>query len=170
MSFTLDDLAAVQGLRWDPLESRTCRLRLDAVEWEDRDGQVHPLDPAVAGSNGKVTDEGLLAFETLDPMVFLPVRGDVVRMTVAGWYEADDLGTSLACVETALQIAQSQLRERDEQLRVCEEQLRLCEEEFRGADGGAGGGAPPDVVAVAGRGPSYPNSSFRQPLNRVSSW
>jgi hypothetical protein len=121
----------MQGLRWDPLERHTCRLRLNLVEWEDGNGWTHRLDPLSVTSNGERTEDGWLTFDTLDPMVFLPVRGIVVRVTVDGWYEANDLGTSLANVDAALQAARTQLRARDEQLQLCLKQLRTCEEEFQ---------------------------------------
>ncbi len=56
-------------------------------------------------SNGDRRADGLIAFETLDPMVFLPLDGDVSCVTVEGWYEADDLNTSLVCVDAAAQNA-----------------------------------------------------------------
>ena len=62
-------------------------------------------------------------FETLDPMVFLALSGNITRVTIYGWYEADDLNTSMSRVDTAAQTAKTQLR-------ICAEQLRVCEEQF----------------------------------------
>ena len=132
VGFTLQEREAIRGLRWDPLEARTCRVRLDAVEWEDGDGQVHALDLATATCNGRRTAAGLLEFETLDPMVFLPVSGPVQRVTVRGWYEVDDLQTSLArrdaAAQAQLRTLESQLRQREEQLRARDEQVRALTE------------------------------------------
>ncbi len=130
-TFALSGLGPVSGLRWDPLELRTCRLRLDAVKWEDSRGAVHSLELAMVTSNGEHRPDGLIAFETLDPMVFLPLDGDVSRVTVEGWYEADDLNTSLACVDLAVQKAKAELRNRDDQIRNRDDQLRDRDEQLR---------------------------------------
>src|SRR5439155_23126400 len=76
--------AGVLSARWDPLELRTCRVRLDAVEWEDASGAVSRADPAALRSNGDPCGGGGVSFGTLDPMVFLPASGDVARVTLVG--------------------------------------------------------------------------------------
>jgi SAM-dependent methyltransferase len=135
-TFVLNGLGPVRGLRWDPLELRTCRVRLEAVEWEDGDGQVHALDLAAVTSNGQRTEAGLLEFDTPDPMVFLPVVGVVARVTVRGWYEADDLRLSLARLDASVRSAQAQLLAHDEELGKVTEARRLASTLF--VDTGAG--------------------------------
>jgi SAM-dependent methyltransferase len=107
LTFPLDSFPPARGLRWDPVEQRLCRLRLEAVEWVDGDGLTHRLDPAAVASNGTTGPSGEIAFETFDPVVYLPVAGPVRRVTLRGRCEADDLATSLATIERGLREART---------------------------------------------------------------
>src|SRR5206468_829 len=78
-----------------------------AVCWEDDCGQIHHLDPAAIYSNGSLSADGEFIFETLDPMLFLPIAGPVRQLTVRGCCRADDLLTSVASLERSLQVART---------------------------------------------------------------
>ncbi|OWK46496.1 class I SAM-dependent methyltransferase [Fimbriiglobus ruber] len=133
LTFDLGAPRPVRSLRWDPLELRTCRVRLDRVEWEDDRGEVHAADPATVGANGDVTADGVRAFDTIDPWFVLPVSGNVARVTVAGWYEADEVGATLTRVDaTARRVRECVLavNDRDRQLLALNEQARIWEEEL----------------------------------------
>ncbi len=134
LSFDLDG-SVVRGLRWDPLELHTCRIRIDAIAWTDLRAVHRQLDLTVLTGNGERSADGLWDFETLDPSLFLPIFGDVARVTVEGWYEADDLSTSLARVDRAAHTAKLHLRDREEQIRAREEQIRARDEQIRALEG-----------------------------------
>src|SRR5581483_7638696 len=82
LSFDLSAFPAVRALRWDPVEMVHCRVWLESISWQDRAGREHALDPGRAESNGRREADNGLSFQTIDPMVFLPVAGDVSRVTL----------------------------------------------------------------------------------------
>jgi hypothetical protein len=90
------DGSPVTGLRWDPVELRLCRMRLEKVTWHDENGRTFPVDAAAITSNGVRLPDGAFAFDTLDPMFFLPVAGPVAGLTIRGQGEVDDPAVSLA--------------------------------------------------------------------------
>lgn len=93
IAFEVAALAAgrpVRSLRWDPLESRLCRLCLERLEWEDGAGRRHPVDLAAIRTNGVAAAGGAIAFRSTDPMALLPIAGEVARVTVAGTWEVLD--------------------------------------------------------------------------------
>jgi chromosome segregation ATPase len=107
LEFDLDPARPIRYLRWDPLETRFCRVRLREVRWEDADGLVARLDLARVASNGRRQVDGdgglVLDFETIDPMVFLPISGPVARVTIVGECEAADVIGTLVGFERAVQ-------------------------------------------------------------------
>src|SRR5262249_52008583 len=92
----------VKALRWDPLEGRSCRVRLERVTWTDGAGVLHEVRPGDIGSNGTVSQDGTHVFTTLDPMFLLPVRGSVSAVRIEGEWWIDDAEASLAKMERAL--------------------------------------------------------------------
>jgi hypothetical protein len=156
-TFQLPESLDVRGLRWDPVECRLCTVSLAEVRWEDEQGShVLPLDSV--SSNGRCLQPGRFEFETLDPMLFLPVSGRVRSLTVRGWWTVLSPSVSFAALadrvaegrrqaalveehkgriaaqEEQLRAQESELRGQDEQLRVQVEQLRAQESELRGRD------------------------------------
>jgi SAM-dependent methyltransferase len=99
LTFTVPGQTGVKGLRWDPIEQRFCRVRLDHVTWEDTSGTEHEVDLSELATNGTRDADGAIRFDTVDPLVLLPVSGDVRRVTVRGRLEVEDPAVTLARLE-----------------------------------------------------------------------
>src|SRR5262249_33562484 len=84
LEVTIDPPREVSRLRWDPLEGRLCRIWLRQVLCEDSEGIVSPIDLGQVTSNGRRCPDGAHQFETLDPMIHLPIAGRVARVTIEG--------------------------------------------------------------------------------------
>jgi SAM-dependent methyltransferase len=110
ITFDLDPAVAVRRLRWDPLELRLCTLRLRRVLWCDGDGTTHPLDLDVLSGNGERLATGCFRFETIDPMIFLPIAGSVAKVTIEGECVAEDEAASLRGLEALLARRENELR------------------------------------------------------------
>jgi hypothetical protein len=85
----------VRALRWDPVELRTCRVRLDAVEVRDGAGRAVITDPAAVQTNGTRLSDGTVSFATSDPMFWWPAKGTVSGVTVRGRWDHDDALTTI---------------------------------------------------------------------------
>jgi hypothetical protein len=57
---------------------------------------VHAIDLTDLQSNGERTGPAAFDFESIDPMVFLPVRGDVAELRLDGVWTIDDRTVTLA--------------------------------------------------------------------------
>lgn len=84
LDFDLSPWDRIQGFRFDPTENRHCDLELEAVTHRDPDGQEHVLDLDAIETNGVPLGPGRWSFDTLDPMLLLPCRGRVQRLTLTG--------------------------------------------------------------------------------------
>jgi glycosyltransferase involved in cell wall biosynthesis len=80
----------LRALRWDPIELRTCRVRIEQLELQDAKGQVRVLDPALVRSNGEMQSDGTFAFSTADPMFWWPVTGELAGVAIKGQWQFDD--------------------------------------------------------------------------------
>jgi SAM-dependent methyltransferase len=123
LRFTLDPSTPVRQLRWDPLEMSLCRVRLRQVDWQDAEGREFRLDLGRVASNGLRRDEATFEFETLDPMVFLPVSGSVARVTIEGECIASDAPTTLAGLERVAQARADRLALQDQELSATRRQV-----------------------------------------------
>lgn len=120
VSFDLSRFPPVRGLRWDPVELRFCRVRLETVVCQDRSGKEVTLDPSQVSCNGILRPDGDFDFETLDPMFFFHIagQGDYSRIRIRGEWKVEPQSIALSKVEKSL-------LEKTCRLRECEEQLRL---------------------------------------------
>jgi len=128
LEFALDPSTPVRQLRWDPLETRLCRVCLRQVLWQDGDGLISRLDLSCVTSNGRQRDEGTFEFETLDPMIYLPISGPVARVTIMGECEVADVPASMAGMEQALQSRMQELARQDHDLQAVRERLATQEQ------------------------------------------
>jgi SAM-dependent methyltransferase len=112
VTYSLGEFGAVRGLRWDPVERRFCRLRLDRIEWRDESGTDRAIDPAGVATNGTRDDDGALRFETADPMVLLPVTGAAASLTIRGRLEAEEPEETLLRLEAACRAVRAELHSR----------------------------------------------------------
>jgi SAM-dependent methyltransferase len=125
--------ARVNRLRWDPVELRLCRVWLEAVSWRDSAGATYALDLSAVESNGVRQPDGSFAFDTLDPMIYLPVAGDVAEVALVGRLEIDDAIASLSRLNGILQHNLHLSHQREQLLRELEERLRDRDEKLRNA-------------------------------------
>ncbi|MHC5539607.1 methyltransferase domain-containing protein [Singulisphaera rosea] len=133
-TFILDSPDAIRQLRWDPLESRLCLVHIREVVWEDDQGKSHALDLDAVTSNGVLIEPGTFRFETLDPMIYLPVTGAVTRLTIRGECRIEGETGSLLGLEKAIVTRNSQLIQRDHELKVSIERVMTQDqslEEYR---------------------------------------
>jgi Sulfotransferase family len=118
-NFDLTVARPARALRWDPVEMRTCRVWLSEITWQTN-GQTHSLDLATLNGNGVEESPGAFRFDTLDPMLVVPVHGPVQRLTIRGRCEVDDLLTSMRRIETLLQSTAAHLGAREQFLNELE--------------------------------------------------
>jgi glycosyltransferase involved in cell wall biosynthesis len=123
LTFDLSAFPAVRELRWDPVEQQLCEVRLEAVSWQDRQGAEHELDLGRVGANGRRGADGRFVFETLDPMFFFAITGEVRQLTVRGRWQV--LGPEGSLVRSVALVAA-----RDEALRARERELRGVTDEL----------------------------------------
>jgi SAM-dependent methyltransferase len=141
LDFRLSESAPVRGLRWDPVEMRTSRVRLTAVSWRTPAGEAHSLDLDAVSSNGTPEGPGCYRFDTFDPMMYLPVQGPVVRLTIKGHCEVDDVATSMRRLHEVLEANQIRSAAREQYLHELEDrssqarqQVAALESQLRGLE------------------------------------
>jgi SAM-dependent methyltransferase len=118
----------VRELRWDPLELRLCQVRLREVLWQDHRGETHRLDLDRVTSNGLRRDGACVRFETLDPMIYLPISGSVASVTIRGECMIESQADSLIGLEMATRSREQQLAHLGNELQLARERLRFAEE------------------------------------------
>lgn len=135
VTFTLDPSASCRQLRWDPLEVRLCTVLLRRVVWQDGAGAMHTLDLRAISGNGLRAADGALHFESVDPMIVLPITGSVASVTIEGECVVQDETASLHGMEKLLaQRTGELLRARHlsaERTGLLERRGRLLEEQGR---------------------------------------
>jgi glycosyltransferase involved in cell wall biosynthesis len=131
ITFDVTSALPVKALRWDPVEGQYCQVWLEEVSWRDRAGRTHRCDPAAATSNGRRGADGRFDFQRLDPMIVLPIQGEVASLTVRGRWQVTDLPTTLWQVNALLvhqewevQVAREEAQQRALQLQQCHQELR----------------------------------------------
>jgi glycosyltransferase involved in cell wall biosynthesis len=90
LTFRLPDGIRPRALRWDPVELRTCRVHIGAIEITGPDGRIRPIDAAGVHSNGSRLADGTISFPTSDPIVWWPMSGGVAEVVIRGRWETDD--------------------------------------------------------------------------------
>ena len=123
LKFTLDPSLPIRGLRWDPLESHLCQVRLRQVLWEDSEGLISRLDLGQVTSNGLQRDTASFEFETIDPMIYLPISGSVASITIDGECVVADLHGSLLGMEAAVQSRSDRLARQDGDLQLARQHI-----------------------------------------------
>ena len=91
LHFDLPAAPGLQTLRWDPIEGRTCRVRIDAVDCVAADGGVHSVESSTIATNGIQISPGSFDFETNDPNIWWPTSEGVKQVIVKGHWEFDQL-------------------------------------------------------------------------------
>jgi len=124
-TFDMADAPAVRRLRWDPLEGRFCRVRVEEMVWRAPDGTKGRVDLSLVAANG-VCDDGTYHFETTDPTFIFPYTGPLARLTVRGWWEVQTIAASVvrvASVATERDTLSAELAKRRDELAERDQQL-----------------------------------------------
>jgi SAM-dependent methyltransferase len=131
LKFTLDPSTPVRELRWDPLEQQLCRVGLRQVYWEDEQGVISQLDLGRVTSNGIRGDGASFQFETLDPMIFLPISGSVASVTIEGECVPAGEPATLAGLEQAIRSRTQELVQQAHVLEAARQELSLYEQSIK---------------------------------------
>jgi glycosyltransferase involved in cell wall biosynthesis len=89
ISFDLTKFSSISAVRWDPVEGRFCRVALQRVAWRDREDRETVVDLASIHSNGHTIGLAAFEFETIDPMIFIPISGDIADLRLEGTWTID---------------------------------------------------------------------------------
>jgi SAM-dependent methyltransferase len=134
VTFTLDPARPVRELRWDPLETRLCQVRLRQVFWQDGEGLVSQLDLGRVTTNGVPRDETTFQFETLDPIIVLPVSGSIARLTIKGECTVADESETFVGLQQTLESQAGRLAWQDQELQASRQQLASCQHQLARQD------------------------------------
>ena len=91
LRFELPSARGLQALRWDPIERRTCRVSMVAIEYIDAEGNHHAVPADALNSNGRRPSPRTFDFETCDPSIWWPVGENVKSVLIRGHWEFDQL-------------------------------------------------------------------------------
>jgi GT2 family glycosyltransferase len=94
--FDLRRIGPFRSLRWDPLEGYWCAVRITKAWSGAPDGRSVVIDLTTVHSNGTARKDGTVVFETVDPMFFLPISGDLADLTIQGEWEVTDMPRLIA--------------------------------------------------------------------------
>jgi hypothetical protein len=134
LTFELTGFRAIKRLRWDPLEMRLCRVRLDEVSYRLRSGEERALDAAEILSNGVKAVDGAMVFETFDPMIVLPIDGPIASVSLRGEWDAVDMAATFAKAHTLLLAKDQRLASAEEELKSRHQQVDTLTRELHRRD------------------------------------
>lgn len=123
LRFDLPEGTTVQGLRWDPVEFRLCGVTIRRVSWVDGAGEHHELDLNLVTANGHGLAPGRFEFDTIDPMVFLPISGSVRSVTIDGHWQIHDAEASLCRTYDLMMHFQVSLQQAESKVQRLEAEL-----------------------------------------------
>jgi SAM-dependent methyltransferase len=135
LEFTIDPPREFSQLRWDPLEGRLCRVRLRQILWEDVEGLVTRLDLGRVWGNGRNRADGTLEFATLDPMIYLPIAGQVARVTIEGECLVGDVPATMAGLEQSVRSREQELDQQGREVQALRERLTAQQQAARAERG-----------------------------------
>ncbi len=107
--FTLPNSPGLKALRWDPIEGRTCIVKLTAIEMTDGTGAVSSVDLSEIGSTGIHRRDGAIEFETNDPSLWWACEDDVVGVRLTGIWSFDHLPETVADLRARVAELRSEL-------------------------------------------------------------
>lgn len=114
LRFELPAAPGLKALRWDPIEGRTCCVRIESIEYVNTDGGTHCVPGEALASNGICSSPGTIEFETTDPSVWWSVNEGVKRVSVRGFWEFDQLPLTSAPLRRQIEELKAELAEANE--------------------------------------------------------
>ena len=131
ISVDLSRFSNILAIRWDPTEGRQTRVALDRVAWRDCADRETVVDLGQIYSNGHIIGPAEFDFDTFDPMIFMPICGDVARLRLEGRWTIDDHGTTIAKIigqKDGIAMARQRAEERIAELEAQLEEWRRARE------------------------------------------
>ena len=101
ISFQLTGGLKVQGVRWDPVEGRLCRIRVNQISYRNIGGGVHQLDLSKLAHNGFQSEDGFVLFTNGDPRFLLDTAGEIVEVMIVGEWEIEENFASILREQSA---------------------------------------------------------------------
>jgi len=87
LEYSLETYGFIKEVRLDPFEDHWGTVKLDRVELLTLENQNVLYDLTNVRSNGRVLSSGEIRFETIDPMIYLPIDGSFKRIIFSGTKE-----------------------------------------------------------------------------------
>ena len=80
----LGEFSNIKSLRWNPIENKWCRLKLEKVKCKEVGGVQYELDLDIITHNGIIDSDGWIVFKNNDSMIFFPVDSDMEYILIQG--------------------------------------------------------------------------------------
>ncbi|MBM6618240.1 glycosyltransferase family 2 protein [Bacillus suaedaesalsae] len=90
LNFDLSKFNRILGVRFDPVEGKWCRVRINEIIYEENDGKILSADINQVNSNGIKQKNNYTLFHTSDPMFFIPIKGNIKSVYISGNIELID--------------------------------------------------------------------------------
>jgi|GEM_PF-4718944 len=71
-----EQYGVIKEVRWDPIENNCCIVELDSIYFLDGDDKIYPVNIKNLNNNGVYIDN-MIVFDSIDPMIFIPVTNDI---------------------------------------------------------------------------------------------
>ncbi|HOV15572.1 MAG TPA: hypothetical protein PK771_14895, partial [Spirochaetota bacterium] len=91
IEYNLSDYDIIKKLRFDPLENRICRLKLNNLIYIDKEGNDNKISLSDISYNGELKNDGYIYFETIDPQIYIEVDNSVKTIRFNGICEQSSL-------------------------------------------------------------------------------
>lgn len=109
-TFDLSAYPAVRLLRWDPMEDRFCKVKIEAITCQDDSGQTREIALSTIRANGLRLNDGTVVFENFDPGFVIPVEGPIRKVTIRGKWEHEEMREALEKFAKLLDVKEHQLQ------------------------------------------------------------
>lgn len=87
VSFDLSSYNNIKSIRWDPIEGKFCSVKILSAIYEDIAGEKHQIDLENIITNGQLMSNGSIKFETFDPYIVFQVQGNIVSVSINGYWK-----------------------------------------------------------------------------------
>lgn len=110
VSFDLRKYLKIKSLRWNPIESHLCNVKINEIRIEMKNGEVHFIEPSTLLTNGNRLSVNEFKFSTNDPWFIIQVEGSLRSITISGiWLVLDEIETLLTIINSL----NTQIQQRD---------------------------------------------------------
>ena len=92
IEYDLSEYGRIERLRFDPLENRICRLKLETTFYLDESSSEKIIEMSNVSYNGELDSGGYISFDTLDPQLYFDVKDYVKTIKFQGVCEVAPIG------------------------------------------------------------------------------